>query len=59
LAPEEEAEGGMLGSAMEAEGAGGRFRRLGSAMEEAKGQGLTIVHFSAQSERSLWDRGCA
>jgi hypothetical protein len=31
---------------------------------EAKGmetqrQGLTLVHFSAQLERCLWDRGCA
>ena len=23
------------------------------------GQGLTLVHFSAQLERFLWDRGCA
>jgi hypothetical protein len=22
-------------------------------------QGLTLVHFSAQLERFLWDRGCA
>jgi hypothetical protein len=24
-----------------------------------RGQGLTLVHFSAQLERFLWDRGCA
>jgi hypothetical protein len=23
------------------------------------GQGLTLVHFSAQLERFVWDRGCA
>jgi len=25
----------------------------------AVGQGLTLVHFSAQLERFVWDRGCA
>jgi hypothetical protein len=25
----------------------------------AGGQGLTLVHFSAQLERFVWDRGCA
>jgi hypothetical protein len=25
---------------------------------EAEGQGLTLVHFSAQRKRFLWDRGC-
>jgi len=24
-----------------------------------EGQGLTLVHFSAQLERFVWDRGCA
>ena len=24
-----------------------------------EGQGLTVVHFSAQLERFFWDRGCA
>jgi len=24
----------------------------------AAGQGLTLVHFSAQLERFVWDRGC-
>ena len=27
--------------------------------EGGMGQGLTLVHFSAQHERFLWDRGCA
>ena len=27
--------------------------------EEGEGQGLTLVHFSAQLERFVWDRGCA
>jgi hypothetical protein len=26
---------------------------------QAAKQGLTLVHFSAQLERFLWDRGCA
>ena len=26
---------------------------------DAISQGLTLVHFSAQVEHSLWDRGCA
>jgi len=25
---------------------------------DARRQGLTLVHFSAQDERFLWDRGC-
>jgi hypothetical protein len=29
------------------------FRRVGG------GQGLTLVHFSAQRKRFAWDRGCA
>jgi len=30
-----------------------------AAIEEAAGQGLTLVHFSAQPERFVWDRECA
>jgi hypothetical protein len=26
---------------------------------DTSAQGLTLVHFSAQLERFLWDRGCA
>ena len=26
---------------------------------QSKWQGLTLVHFSAQLERFLWDKGCA
>jgi len=29
-----------------------------SAQWHAAGQGLTLVHFSAQRKRFLWDRGC-
>jgi hypothetical protein len=32
----------------------GRFTPRTDAMD----QGLTLVHFFAQRERSLWDRGC-
>ena len=28
-------------------------------LEARDGQGLTLVHCSAQLERCLWDRGCA
>jgi hypothetical protein len=31
----------------------------GAAEAAAAGQGLTLVHFSAQLERFVWDRGCA
>jgi len=31
------------------------YRRAGDA---GHGQGLTLVHFSAQRKRFLWDRGC-
>jgi DNA polymerase sigma len=31
----------------------------GPTTTEGGGQGLTLVHFSAQLERFLWDRGCA
>ena len=29
-----------------------------SSLEMASDQGLTLVHFSAQRKRFLWDRGC-
>jgi hypothetical protein len=32
---------------------------LGRRASEAAEEGLTLVHFSAQLERFLWDRGCA
>jgi hypothetical protein len=38
-------EGGSTGSA--------------TAVYTTAAQGLTLVHFSAQLERFLWDRGCA
>jgi hypothetical protein len=34
------------------------FRRWSEAAAEAKRQALTLVHFSAQLKRLLWDRGC-
>ena len=37
-------------------GAGGQARDGGEGAHE---QGLTLVHFSAQLERFVWDRGCA
>ena len=40
--------GHKAGTTLKAPGGGG-----------GSGQGLTLVHFSAQLERSLWDRGCA
>jgi len=30
-----------------------------AVFERALGQGLALVHFSAQLERFVWDRGCA
>ena len=30
-----------------------------SSVADANAQGLTLVHFSAQLERFIWDRGCA
>ena len=36
-------------------GGGGR----GSAHGQGQWQGLTLVHFSAQLERFVWDSGCA
>jgi hypothetical protein len=30
----------------------------GGAARGTQNQGLTLVHFSAQRERILWDRGC-
>jgi len=33
------------------------FRHAG-ARTAAAGQGLTLVYFSAQRKRFLWDRGC-
>jgi len=32
---------------------------LASLAATSRGQGLTLVHFSAQLERFVWDRGCA
>ena len=34
------------------------MRRRRTACSEARQQGLTLVHFSAQRKRFLWDRGC-
>jgi len=33
-------------------------RRLGVALDTGGGQGLTLVHFSAQLKRFVWDSGC-
>jgi hypothetical protein len=39
---------------------GGRLRpRAMSMFRSAFNQGLTLVQFSAQLERLVWDRGCA
>ena len=32
--------------------------REGMPVVTASGQGLTLVHVSAQPQRYLWDRGC-
>ena len=31
---------------------------VGALVRRAQAQGLTLVHFSGQLERFLWDRGC-
>jgi len=38
-----------------------RHSLSGATLNMLKGmrQGLTLVHFSAQLERIVWDRGCA
>jgi len=41
------------------EGASVRPLRIPAAARAPVSQGLTLVHFSAQLERFLWDRGCA
>jgi len=40
-------------------GAPSNPNRQYSAVVPADWQGLTLVHFSAQLERFVWDRGCA
>ena len=32
---------------------------VAAALSAATTQGLTLLHFSAQLERFVWDRGCA
>jgi len=36
-----------------------RVERAGRRVRDAAGQGPTLIYFSAQRERFLWDRGCA
>jgi len=36
-----------------------RSGRNTRSTRNALNQGLTLVHFSAQPERFVWDRGCA
>jgi len=31
---------------------------VGEKYQPGNGQGLTLVHFSAQRQRFVWDRGC-
>jgi hypothetical protein len=44
----------------EPRGGGAQNRQATSDKSQAKGRvhGLTLVHFSAQRKRCLWDRGC-
>ena len=35
------------------------LRSMEAMPTRREGQGLTLVHFSAQLERFVWDRGCA
>jgi hypothetical protein len=35
------------------------LRKVQFRLAQPPGQGLTLVHFSAQVQRIVWDRGCA
>jgi hypothetical protein len=56
--PEEEAEAWVEAAAVEDALQEARMAATALAVAGSR-QGLTLVHFSAQLERFVWDRGCA
>jgi len=51
--------GGGFGNEGSCEGGGGSSAAGGVSVGGVCVQGLTLVHFSAQLERFVWDGGCA